>query len=88
MPVLGCDVRIPKQAVQNEHRQPRDVTVVFQRHQFSVYCLKRNPSPSQGCALSSGHRDAERRDRRRWSRNWRGSDSFGRDGDVRPGSLG
>ena len=56
MPVLGCDVRIPKQAVQNEHRQPRDVTVVFQRHQFAVYRLKRNPSPSQGCAVSPGHR--------------------------------
>ena len=88
VPVLGCDVRIPKQAVQNEHRQPRDVTVVFQRHQFSVYRLKRNPSPSQGCALSSGHREAEGRDRWLWSRNWRGSDSSGRDEDVRQASLG
>lgn len=39
--ILSCYIGIPKQAIQNEHSQPCDITVVCQRDQFTINCLQR-----------------------------------------------
>lgn len=49
--VLGGDVRVPQQTVQNKHSQARDVTVVFQRDELPEHCLGGNQSHSQDWRL-------------------------------------
>lgn len=41
MAIFSCDIRIPKQAFQNKHSQPCDITVVLQWDELSINCLKR-----------------------------------------------
>ena len=41
MSILGCYIGIPKQAIQNEHSQPCNITVGCQRDQFTINCLQR-----------------------------------------------
>lgn len=46
--VLSCYIGIPKQAIQNEHSQPCDITVVCQRDQFTINCLQREDKARPG----------------------------------------
>lgn len=45
--VLGGDIRVPQEAVQNKHSQPRDVAVVFQSDELPKHRLEGNESRSQ-----------------------------------------